>query len=529
MQTFNIPIVPDDKKSKGSAYTAQPFLQPKKPTLKNTTDKHGEVDQYRRNIIKLMGAGAALVGLASVGVIKFENSTEDTPKDDNEREAIKDAYLEDKRQEQIKNAREYIETIEFDDVEVIGKTFQEQIRAHAHVTLDQATRNAIHHSWREKYAPGTVNYRDGIIAGLERMRPWAAEIKKIFKQYDVPEEYIYLSIAESHFSSKKISTAGAVGPHQITAKTARLERFKLIIDNAYDERLDPLKSAELCAKHLRYSYKEFGCNWDLALLDYNGGYTKDFMEYVKKSEEALSPEEISSHGTHIIKDGETLSDIAPRFKTSLTLLYIKNSLNKDTARQIRKNDVIVIPQERDVSMGSFNAWLEKTINATIQAELKSDSYAVRQGDTLEKIAKKFGMDIANLKSNNPDVHNRLLRVGQKIHIPLAYKKSPEFLLEVLSGFSENINYPGKFHAIVEIIKENKLDSVLNNQQRSFLEVPLKNSSTLKDISKAYTMDIHKLLELNPAIKHPGARLLRGLEIRIPNQYLIAKSESTRKN
>ena len=114
------------------------------------------------------------------------------------------------------------------------------------------------------------------------MRPWINEIKKIFVAHGVPTKFIYLAIAESHFKINAVSNAQAVGPYQITEATSQLKEFKIIVNSAYDERLDPLKSAELCAKHLRLSYEKLGKNWDLALLDYNGAFTNEFLKSIPR-------------------------------------------------------------------------------------------------------------------------------------------------------------------------------------------------------------------------------------------------------
>lgn len=45
------------------------------------------------------------------------------------------------------------------------------------------------------------------------------------------------------------------------------------------------------------------------------------------------------------------------------------------------------------------------------------TYAVAPGDTLSKIAKKFGARIDSIEAENPGLDARKLRVGQKIHIP----------------------------------------------------------------------------------------------------------------
>jgi LysM repeat protein len=512
------------------------YQPPVLPLKKETTEEQDAASKItRRRFLQLGGATLASLALSN---LKFIPNTS-TDKEDVETSIknIKETLKKEETQAAVGEVRDTIKNtyIETENIEIIGQTFREQIQSQNHITLDEATRKAIFYNWQEKYAPETINYKEGIVQGLERMRPWIGEIKKIFASHNVPEEYAFLAIAESHFSNKNISRAGAVGVYQITKSTSQLPDFKMTVNDTYDERLDPLKSAELCAKHLRYSYAKLGNNWDLALLDYNGGYTKGFLTSLQEKESQLPKERLASQGTCILQPDETISQIAQRFETSLTLLYRKNAPAEESFKQwiarmekARPGEILEIPQKRTIVLTDFYLWLEGEINKKITTELSSNAYVVKAGDNLGAIAEKFHMDKGLLKSLNPDVHERLLHVGQALYVPTKYRTSPDILLSTLSSFSENINYPGKFHAILKIIQDNQLDAALENAPKSFSETRLRKKATLKDISHHEGLELDDLLSLNPAIKSATLPLPMGFSLRIPNTRLIAKSDTQKK-
>ena len=65
-------------------------------------------------------------------------------------------------------------------------------------------------------------------------------IQEIFKEYDIPDELIYLSKIESGFQVEIVSSAGAVGLWQFMPTTGRI--FGLRVDDWIDERRDFEKS-----------------------------------------------------------------------------------------------------------------------------------------------------------------------------------------------------------------------------------------------------------------------------------------------
>ncbi len=100
---------------------------------------------------------------------------------------------------------------------------------------------------------------------------YAPVLSKILNDHGLPQDLIFLAMAESGFQSKAKSWAKAVGPWQFMPYTGK--RFNLKIDWYIDERRDPIKATVAACQYLGKLYEEFG-SWELAAAAYNAGEGK---------------------------------------------------------------------------------------------------------------------------------------------------------------------------------------------------------------------------------------------------------------
>ena len=99
-------------------------------------------------------------------------------------------------------------------------------------------------------------------------RPYFDVMDVILEQYGLPKELKYLAVEESRLKTQARSGAGAVGPWQFMASTAR--NMGLKVNNKIDERRDLYKSTHAACKYLNNLFDIYG-DWLLVIAAYNGG------------------------------------------------------------------------------------------------------------------------------------------------------------------------------------------------------------------------------------------------------------------
>jgi len=356
--------------------------------------------------------------------------------------------------------------------------------------------------WLKNYSKGEI-YHLGLTTARKEMQPWIMEILECFRKAGVPEKFAYLAIPESHFDLNATSTS-AKGPYQFTYDTA--DAYSLRMNKIVDERLDPVKSAEACAKNLRYLYDNCG-DWNIALSGYNGRFIWKYFANSKKSERTY-----------------------PHF-----LAFISDTVNK---------------KREEIKDAHFYTH-----------SVESDHYKVKN------LLKDFDISIGELKRHNHISSDELTR-GQKIKIPIKDSHHRSLIFKEaanVDGLSENLNYPAKFNAVWKVMEENGLDTISNERPVSRKKIRidkeliytvrpnenlsricsrlsilgrkltpeelmkcnrLKNSQlqikqklripnkSLLEIASGSTHKLAALMKINPAIKEPHSPLPSGFEVRV---------------
>jgi len=329
------------------------------------------------------------------------------------------------------------------------------------IEFNLKTTEAIKNNWKEKYR-NNPKLRNSFIKAYHDIGYWRPYLERIFEDRGVPKEFIFLAIPESHWQPGAVSRTGAAGAYQFMPKTA--EMYDLTVNANYDERKDPLLSAGACADLLADLYKATK-DWNLALSGYNGSF---IWKYLKKA-----------------KAGES-----------------------------------------EVSYEGFLKFIEDKLNL-IKDEVKDmDSYniTVRRGENLDVIAARYGLSRAELANYNKIANSRNLKAGQKIAIPMRQSDKQAVFNKKISGFSENLNYPAKYYAIMELIEEGfvkeQAEPIIFEIRKINPLTPRHNFYTAKAedknlyrISKKFNINFKQLVAFNPE----AVRNLRaGLEIKIPN-------------
>lgn len=106
---------------------------------------------------------------------------------------------------------------------------------------------------------------------IKRANRYFPRLIEILKQNNMPEDLIYLAVAESALDPNALSPAKAAGIWQFMPATGR--QYGLEINDDVDERYDPEKETVAACKYLRSAYNKYG-NWATVCASYNAGTGK---------------------------------------------------------------------------------------------------------------------------------------------------------------------------------------------------------------------------------------------------------------
>lgn len=104
---------------------------------------------------------------------------------------------------------------------------------------------------------------------IKRAHKYFPIIEPILKEYNIPDDFKYLAVAESGLEHV-VSPAGATGFWQIMKATA--QEYGLEVNNNVDERYHIEKATRVACQYLKNSKERFG-TWTLAAAAYNAGNT----------------------------------------------------------------------------------------------------------------------------------------------------------------------------------------------------------------------------------------------------------------
>ena len=111
---------------------------------------------------------------------------------------------------------------------------------------------------------------------------------------------------------------------------------------------------------------------------------------------------------HVVKSGETLSEIAESYGIGLSQVRAANGLRSNN---IRVGQRLVIPATAKNLSGTASK-----ADSAASSGTSAKVHVVRSGDTLSAIARRYGTSVAKLKSLN-NLKGNNLRVGDRLRLP----------------------------------------------------------------------------------------------------------------
>ncbi len=295
---------------------------------------------------------------------------------------------------------------------------------------------------------------------LERSGRYIPPMRKILRDHDLPEDLVYLAMIESGFSPKAYSRARAVGPWQFIKSTGRLYGLK---SNFWlDERRDPEKSTIAAARHLKDLYDQFQ-SWKLAAAAYNAGARK-------------------------------VSNAIRRYKT-------EDFWELTKGRYLRAETKHYVP--KIIAAALIAKEPEKYGFADIQYQdpLEYDKIIVPEPVNLVFLAKKAGIEIAELMAINPELNHTVTPPDVKNYeLRIPARTSQQFLVA--------------------------LNSLEESEKFQYASHTVKRGDTLYGISRGFGVPVSEIMELNKLRSSKYLKVGQTLLIPIPAGVKWAGKRST---
>ena len=304
------------------------------------------------------------------------------------------------------------------------------------------------------YVAGFISYFSNSPAGhahllrsLERAGKYKEMISKNLRDQGVPQDLIYLAVAESGFQPQALNArSGAGGMWQFMPTGA----YGLARNGWFDERFDPEKSSIAYAKYMKTLYNQFG-DWYLAMAAYDWGPGNvqravmrtgyaDFWELYRRN---VLPGETKNYVPGIIaaiimaKNPEQygldkLVPEAPVVSDTVTVDYaidlrlvadVTNSslpeivaLNPSLLRMTTPHDM---PFDLHIPVGTSDVFTERIKNIPGDKRSSWRFHIVRSGETLDGIAAALHTHAADIAKANGLTADDGLDAGDELVVPVA--------------------------------------------------------------------------------------------------------------
>lgn len=245
-----------------------------------------------------------------------------------------------------------------------------------------------------------------MVASLKRAGKYRNMIQNVLKEEGVPQDLIYLAVAESGFQPQVVNAgSGAGGMWQFMPFQGA---YGLARNGYFDERFDPEKSSRAYARYIKGLYNQFG-DWYLAMAGYNWG------------------------------PGNVQRAVMRTGYADFWQLYRRNALPKQTKDYVPQFLAAIIMVKNPEKYG--------LTGYTADPEVRFDTVTVSYAMDLRLAAEVTGTTLPNLVSLNP----ALLRLSTPrdlsydLHIPEGTKQ--EFT-DRIAAIPEDKRSSWRFHEVV---------------------------------------------------------------------------------
>jgi membrane-bound lytic murein transglycosylase D len=402
--------------------------------------------------------------------------------------------------------------------------------------------------------------RKTFVSWIHRSGKHLEMTERILAEEGLPAELVNLALIESGFNPNAYSRAHAVGMWQFIASTGRI--YGLRIDWWVDERRDPVRSCRAAARYLR-DLNEALDSWPLALAAYNSGQrcveraikrgrTRDYWklrlpretrDFVPKFMAAcLLTRDPEKYGLDLTFDDTVRYDVIDlEPKTDLKAVARACGVAVSTIKDLNPHLIRgcapdgKAPYPVRIPAGKLEICRSELARMPEEERLAKSytsptlRHTVRRGETLSRIARKYGTTVSTLARVNNISNRHRIKAGQVLLVPGgefgSYPENPGIHVvrrgETLSRIghaykvkirdlmawndlkSPHVIYPGQ-----------KIIVSMEHAPRGQIAVHVvKKGDTVSGIADQYRTSTRSVLQANGLTS--GDRIYPGQEIRVP--------------
>lgn len=310
-------------------------------------------------------------------------------------------------------------------------------------------RGAHNQTWRRRYA-GHPRTFEAQLRGALPLMAWVAEE---VDARDLPMEYALIPLIESGYRPDARGPGGPTGLWQMIGSTAR--NHGVIVGRGYDGRLSPVDSTRAALDYLKALHAEFG-DWRAAAMAYNAGEGRLRRAFARSGDRRVSGErrlpaglsaityayvaklhalacliaEPERHGLALPDDRFEPLDVDPAPAALRSLEAVADAWSIDAPRLRVLNPAyraglpppgraprLLLHPSTTAGVASTSVTTDEPAPAAPEPAAAAREHVVARGDTLWRIARRYGTTVRAIAEANGLRVNAPLRLGRVLRIP----------------------------------------------------------------------------------------------------------------
>lgn len=196
---------------------------------------------------------------------------------------------------------------------------------------------------------------------------------------------------------------------------------------------------------------------------------------------------------HTVVEGESIYVIAKKYGVTESDIYELNPKSKGTLLQLKT--VLLIPNKRNTSEDKKKKTAPKNSDTP-------DVHAAEAGESLYKIALKYGISLEKIKEMNPNLNPESIQIGDKINIvatkKIASDKNPKQLPKVEQPVKPKLVSTPLVTPTVVSVPVSPIPMVCEDELGNTIHT-VQKGETLYRIAKMYNVKLKDLQELNEEV------------------------------